>query len=243
MKKKETCDRCGKTLRAETKNAGPDTPVRIDQTGESICGECLMKMISSMSPPVDDNYETKEFLRNISQDLATQVGIDESKLSLRCEQFLSHDVHIQSEKDVYKIELLYDLIEDHDRWSKARAYLLSWIAQHPPIMNTQKPKASRNTKLARNGKFVFIFLPENYPKVPDSFAPKVALEISNLSNKRKVGWMLQPVFGGEEYQAHYAANIVNQWTASQKNPDSLNFSQKILRFKFSPQKCFCIIAE
>lgn len=77
MKSQKTCDRCGKTLHPGT---GPDGPTSIEMTGETICGDCMMKMLEAISPPVNDNFEVKEFSKKAVNELAQLTGVKLSSI-------------------------------------------------------------------------------------------------------------------------------------------------------------------
>ena len=107
MTSQQTCDRCGKILHH---GVGPDGPMSIEMTGETICGDCMMKMLESISPPVNDNFEVKEFSKKAVDELAQLTGVKSSSISILCKQFLSHDVEIRIDNNIYQIVLIYDLV-------------------------------------------------------------------------------------------------------------------------------------
>jgi len=237
----QTCNRCGKTLRP---GVGADGPVDIEMTGETICGDCLMKMIDAISPPVNDNFETKEFLKKAVNELAQLTGVKPSNISIYSKQLMSHDIEIEIDNNIYKIMLIYDLIEDKTRWKHSRDYLVTWMNNHPLSKKSWNPKTSANQNLVANGRFVFIFLPEEYSEPPENFGSQVAHELCRSVDTTKIGWIVCPVStASEELHNHEIGSSIATWAGTQSQPDSLRFDMKKVKFHFSPDEFTCIIVQ
>lgn len=241
MASQQTCNRCGKTLRS---GVDTDGPVHIEMTGETICGDCMMKMLAAVSPPVNDNFEVKEFSKKAVNELAQITGVKPSSISIHCEQFMSHDVEIKIDNNIYQIVLIYDLIEDRIRWKQSRDYLVSWMNQHPLSNRTWSPKTSANPNLVDNGRFVFIFIPEEYPEPPNNFGAQVAKELCRPVDATKIGWMVCPVStASQERQNQDVASTISAWVGTQSQPDTLRVNVKKVKFHFSSEECTCMIVQ
>lgn len=241
MESKQYCSRCGKALGTE---AGADGPVTVEMTGEILCGECLMKMLESVSPPVNDNHEVKEFMNKASNDIVRQTGIEPTRIAIQCKQFMAHDVEISISNNVYTIVLIYDLIDDRKRWKQTRDYLISWIKQHPLRTESWPVQMSANQNLDKGGRFVFIFLPDSYPQPPSNFGAQVAKELCRSTDSDKLGWIVCPASStSEQTKQQDIGNALKAWTETQKQPDSLRCIPKKVKFHFSPDECDCIIVE
>lgn len=241
MTSQQTCDRCGKTLHP---GVGPDGRISIEMTGETICGDCMMKMLEATSPPVNDNFEVKEFSKKAVNELAQLTGVKLSNISINCKQFMAHDVEIKIDNNIYQIVFVYDLIEDRIRWKQSRDYLVSWMNQHPLSNRAWNPKISANPNLVANGRFVFIFLPEEYPEPPNNFGAQVAQELCRSVDATKIGWMICPVStASEERQNQDIARTISTWAGTQSQPDTLRVNSKKVKFHFSPDECTCMIVQ
>jgi hypothetical protein len=240
MKSQQTCDRCGKTLRAGT--MGPDTPVHFDQTGEAICGECMMKMMESISPPVDDNYEVKEFKKRAGNELSRLSGVDISSISLHCKQFISHDVETKIDNNIYDITFIYELIEDTSRWRQARDYMVTWMRQHPLSNKTWTQRNSANTTLVDKGRIVLIFPPENFPEPPFDFGQRIAQQLCPSIDAKKLGWIVYPVnTATEESEKREIGEFLRAWASTQSHPETLKVDMKGLKVQSFPREFTCVI--
>jgi hypothetical protein len=239
MESKKNCERCGKKL---SLGIGPDGPVGIEMTGETICGDCYMKMMQAISPPVNDNYEVKEFRNKIIRELTQPLSLDESCFSLYCEQFMSSDVEIKIIDNIYHIKFLYDLIEDMNRWKKVSNYLISWIMQHPLSRRTWSKQTSASQILVIGGQFVFIFIPEEFPEPPKNFGSQVAMKLCPSLDATKIGWMVCPVSTTTIESHNQDINrAISEWAKTQNQPETLRFNAKKVKFHFSPDECDCYI--
>ena len=188
----QTCDRCGKGLGS---GIGADGPVGIEMTGESICGDCMMKMMESVAPSLVDDIDAQAFAASVVDFLAQKTGLPPSRFSVALKTFLSHDVEIKAAENCYQIVVLIDLAHDPSRYTPAREYLVSWIKEHPMSAGNWVVQKSTNQELSPSGRFVFLFLPETYPPPPTEFGAKVTL--TNLLFMSREILILQSDLGKE----------------------------------------------
>jgi hypothetical protein len=243
VKKKmtQTCDRCGKTLQRDT---GPNMPIKNQMTGETYCGDCMMQMLESMSTPVNDNFEVKEFSKKAADELALLAGVKSSSISMMSKQFLSFDVEIKVNNNVYEVVYIYDLIRNRSRWIAARDYLVSWIKQHQLSRKTWNTKTSANPNLVQDGRFVLIFLPEVYPEPPSSIGAQVAKELCSAVDPAKLGWMICPVaIDSEEHNKRDIVQAISTWANTQSRPETLRFNSKTIKVKSAPEKWTCFVVQ
>ena len=218
--------------------------VTIEMTGETICGECLGAMIESKSPPVDDDPRVKGFREQIVTELARRTGVEPSCISVTCKRWYGHDVSITKEKNTYQITVLYDLMLEPKRWGEARDYLVSWIREHPIPKRTWDARQSSSNALSSIDRFVFIFLPEEFPEPPVEFGPSVAQELCRPIDSSRLGWMVCPVSSGSLNERNMEiVQVLQAWAQRQHQPDTILFNHKTVKFKFATEKCTCVVAQ
>jgi hypothetical protein len=163
---------------------------------------------------------------------------------MRCNQFTNHDVEINVKDGRYEVTIIYDLLADKARWRASRDYLVSWMKAHPIRRVTWSARASENTQLADGGRFVFIFLPEEFPEPPSELGKQVAHELCRTAPGPSIGWMVCPVStASKDLSDQDMGHAVKNWAQRQTRPETLHVQIKEVKFRFAADPCTCMIVE
>src|SRR5438128_37081 len=105
------CDRCGKAV-VSGGPAGPDTAISSDATGETLCAECMLKMMRELGVNEDTGPRVDQFLASTVTVIARHTGLSPSVFLARCKTFIGSDVEIKCSSTSYDLTLFTQLMDD-----------------------------------------------------------------------------------------------------------------------------------
>lgn len=226
------CDRCQKRLLGETATGpGPSTPIRMEATGEILCGECVMNSIRQLmggSAGLDDSQ--RRVLGEMRDELARRTGLALEKLDLTVQVVMGEDVQIRADQGRYRIELYFELLNDEGRRGESIDFLVDWMAEHPlSEPDSEKDAQGPNIAFDDAGVQMFFTVPHGAPRLTERLVAKAIATLVPNSRPGLVPFEVMRMAPGTPQETRAAMGaILLEWVSRQRARETIRFAQALL---------------
>jgi hypothetical protein len=217
------------------------TPIKFENTGETLCADCAIKTVGDMMPDESDPA-TEQFLKETIKVISIKTDVDPILFTVHCKTFSNSDVEIRRNARGYELTLYRLLMFNPEQINKVIDYVVSWIKKHPLEINDLKTKCIGPQQLADDGLFIFLFIPAGRPFPDDADLSYMSHQIAPGVSSNKLGWrvLLQPEDTGPENHA-FIGDTLRSWSGEQNDMQGIKLAQKPVQTK-SGRKLNCLIA-